>query len=121
MQRNQGRLAKVPNGMANSQLKIGRGRSDVDKVHGARLVLVLGLLLGLLAGCIGDGDETLRDDPAYGAGYNDGCQTGGTRGSGLPATRNRNDDLWQSSEAYRAGWRAGYNACGPQLGDPLGR
>ena len=51
-------------------------------------------------------------DPYYDAGFQDGCQTGTDRSSGTPATKPvRDQQLWDSSDGYRAGWRSGYSSC----------
>jgi hypothetical protein len=53
-------------------------------------------------------------DPLYDAGFQDGCATGTARNPGTPAGNPvRDQDLWDSSDAYRAGWRSGYGSCAP--------
>lgn len=53
-----------------------------------------------------------EQDPMYEAGFGDGCSTGTSRAQGSPPSnpvRDQND--WDNSDAYRAGWKSGYNAC----------
>lgn len=56
-------------------------------------------------------------DPLYDAGFQDGCATGTARTAGSPASKPvRDQQLWDQSDAYRAGWRSGYNSCAPSNG-----
>ena len=65
----------------------------------------------LLAGC---GTSQYADDPLYDAGFGDGCETGTARSPGTPVTKPvRDQALWDQSDAYRAGWKSGYNSCSP--------
>ncbi|MAU62230.1 hypothetical protein [Parvibaculum sp.] len=64
----------------------------------------------VLAGC-GLGRSEYADDPDYKAGHSDGCWTATSQVPGDPESITRNEEAWKSSEAYRAGWKAGYNAC----------
>jgi len=64
----------------------------------------------LLAACAGAGAD--RDSAEYQAGYHDGCTTGGARASHLMQEPQRDNDLYQKSGDYRAGWASGYNVCG---------
>lgn len=83
--------------------------------------LALGVLIGLLAGCVGDDDSAqLRDSGDYTAGYSDGCRTAGSRGAQLPGRATRDKALAETSEGYRAGWSAGFASCGG-VNDPLNR
>ena len=63
------------------------------------------------------------DDPYYDAGFQDGCQTSTNRSSGTPASKAiRDQQLWDTSDGYRAGWRAGYASCNTNAhGDIPGR
>ncbi|NWG45122.1 MAG: hypothetical protein HXY25_01065 [Alphaproteobacteria bacterium] len=75
--------------------------------------MALALALGLgLAGCVSTDTAQYEGDPAFSIGYGDGCQTGNARVRGFKETVDRDGKLWDESEAYRAGWRKGYNACG---------
>ena len=65
----------------------------------------------LLAAC---GTSQFADDPLYDAGFSDGCSTGTARSPGTPVTKPvRDQALWDQSDAYKAGWKAGYNSCSP--------
>lgn len=76
-----------------------------------RLALPALLVLAVaLAGC-GLGRSEFEDEPDYKAGHSDGCWTATSQVPGDPSTVTRNEEAWNSSEAYRAGWKAGYNAC----------
>lgn len=53
-------------------------------------------------------------DPLYDAGFSDGCSTGTARTQGAPPSKPVRDEAdWKSSDAYRAGWKAGYGSCAP--------
>jgi len=53
-----------------------------------------------------------RDSAEYQAGYGDGCATGGARTAHLQQEPQRNDELYEKSADYRAGWANGYTICG---------
>ncbi|MBL9096050.1 MAG: hypothetical protein JNK07_03920 [Alphaproteobacteria bacterium] len=79
-----------------------------------RAALAATFLVLSLAAC-----ETSRydDDPLYDAGFSDGCETGTARTPGTPVTRPVRDQAsWDASDAYRAGWKAGYSSCAPRGG-----
>ena len=74
------------------------------------LVLLAAASLSLAA-C---GTSQYDDDPLYDAGFSDGCETGTARTPGTPVTKPvRDQSLWDTSDAYKAGWRSGYGACSP--------
>ncbi|PKQ07429.1 MAG: hypothetical protein CVT73_08695 [Alphaproteobacteria bacterium HGW-Alphaproteobacteria-12] len=77
----------------------------------SRLFLAAALACGALAltGC-GTKSE-FAGEPDYKAGHSDGCWTATSRVPGDPSTVTRNEGAWNASEAYRAGWKAGYSAC----------
>ena len=53
-----------------------------------------------------------QKDPMYDVGFSDGCATGTARAQGAPPSAATRDELeWKNSDAYRAGWKAGYGAC----------
>lgn len=67
-----------------------------------------------LAAC---GTTQYDNDPDYDAGFSDGCETGTARTPGTPVTKPvRDQQLWDQSEGYRVGWRAGYGSCSPSTG-----
>jgi hypothetical protein len=73
-------------------------------------ILVAAALLSLTACATNDYEQ----DPLYDPGFQDGCATGTARTSGTPASKPvRDQQLWDQSDAYRAGWRSGYASCGP--------
>lgn len=73
----------------------------------------------LLSACV---SSKYEKDPMYDAGFSDGCSTGTARSQGGPPSNPVRDDKdWQSSEAYRAGWKSGYGSCSPNSRtDPSG-
>lgn len=76
-----------------------------------RKVLIIAAILAPLA--LGACSTTKYDnDPMYDAGFGDGCATGTARSQGAPPSSPVRDDAdWENSDAYRAGWKAGYGAC----------
>lgn len=73
--------------------------------------LALTLLLSLALAACGLGRSEHADKPDYKAGHSDGCWSATSQVPGDPSTVTRNDEAWKQSEAYRAGWKAGYSAC----------
>lgn len=89
-----------------------------------------GLLLGAaiaLSGCASLFGHDYSDEPDYKSGYSAGCGTGTGYVPGNSSTVIRDPDMWGSSKAYRAGWKAGFNACrtsttnSPSSMDSMGR
>ncbi len=53
-----------------------------------------------------------QKDPMYDVGFADGCATGTARAQGAPPSKPVRDELeWKNSDAYRAGWKAGFGSC----------
>jgi hypothetical protein len=80
----------------------------------------VGLLavLAVLGGCMSPRDRAMRQDPAYQAGYSDGCATASARGTDYrDGGRVRDEQLYATSKPYRAGWSSGYSICNNQF-DP---
>lgn len=78
-----------------------------------KILAVAGVMA--MAGCISAKDTgDLGSDPNYSAGYNDGCATANARVQGFDETITRNQNLFDTSDAYRAGWRSGHATCGNQ-------
>ncbi len=62
-------------------------------------------------------DSKYEQDPLYDAGFTDGCSTGTARTPGTPPSKPIRDQAsWDQSDAYRAGWKAGYSSCSPRGG-----
>jgi hypothetical protein len=95
-----------------------KGRDMMRRL--GRLTLIL---CALSAGGCATGSQ-YESEATYGAGYSDGCASasrGGGRGT-IPARIDRDETLYGSDKAYRAGWNAGYRACASPIGnDALGR
>ena len=79
--------------------------------------------LALVAGlCACAAQSKYANEPLYGSGYSDGCASA-SRGTSrtMPTRIDRDERLYKSDKAYRAGWNAGYHACGqPVDGGGLG-
>lgn len=72
----------------------------------------LGVVALLLSACASDGVQQLAEEPNYGRGYSDGCQTAAERSKSFSTKVFRDDVLFNSDKGYRAGWRYGYQNCG---------
>lgn len=75
--------------------------------HAIALVLIGGIL-PILAGCADIGPSAHANEPEYKLGHSDGCWAAT---SGKKDAARRNEELYNSSDAYRAGWKAGFNSC----------
>jgi hypothetical protein len=76
-----------------------------------KALLAVAAFILFVAAC---GTSKYDNDPLYDAGFSDGCSTGTSRSPGTPASKaTRDDALWEQSDAYRAGWKAGYQSCSP--------
>ena len=76
------------------------------------------LIIGLAAACETDDRSEFEQDPAFHAGFSDGCRTAKTIRPGIKRTVHRNEALFQENEPYRVGWRDGFSSCeGPQVRD----
>jgi hypothetical protein len=85
-----------------------------------RAALCLALPL-LLSGCIffeTKADRAMRSDPNFQQGYDDGCASANARGSNYRGDTVRDDNLYQNSRPYRAGWGQGATACNTRLNTP---
>jgi hypothetical protein len=76
-------------------------------------VLVLSCLS--LAGCgfifESRAERATRNSPNFRSGYSDGCATANAQGTNFGRAMTRDDALYRSDRAYRAGWAAGVSAC----------
>lgn len=85
-----------------------------------RAALCLALPL-LLSGCVffeTKADRAMRSDPNFQQGYDDGCASANARGSNYRGDTVRDDNLYQNSRPYRAGWGQGSTACNTTLNSP---
>lgn len=67
-------------------------------------------LAAILAGCASD--PVVTEDPAFVAGYGDGCATAGELEKSFSTKRVKDDYQFDNDRAYRSGWRQGYQQCG---------
>ena len=81
------------------------------------LLMLAASLLAVSLGACATGSK-YADEPQYNSGYSSGCASA-SRGTGsvTPGRIDRDEQLYKSDKAYRAGWNAGYHACGEPLGD----
>jgi len=89
------------------------------KMNVNRLIAGFALFLTLtLSGCGAGIDPIVAESPEYHSGYTDGCITANDRQNGYGSKVTRDLATYESSEAYRTGWRSGYGACGGQISNP---
>lgn len=74
----------------------------------ALALTLIGGILPILAGCADMGTGSYANEPEYKQGHSDGCWAAT---SGKKEAANRNEALYKSSDAYRSGWKAGFNSC----------
>jgi hypothetical protein len=77
------------------------------------VVLVI-LAASLASGCIffpSARDRALRNTPSFKEGYGDGCAAATTQSSNYREGPYKDQALYQSDQAYRAGWGNGYQTC----------
>lgn len=72
----------------------------------------------LAAGCASTDATQLAEEPSFQAGYGDGCVTATEDDKSFSTTRVRDEYLFDSDRAYRAGWRQGYIQCGGRASSP---
>ena len=56
-----------------------------------------------------------RNTPSYKEGYDDGCATANASGANYRGSQVRDDALYESDHAYRAGWANGLSICRASL------
>ncbi len=83
----------------------------------------LALLAQGLSACVffeGPVSRQMEKSPNFKDGYSDGCQTASTTRASYRDKYNvvRDDTLFKTDKAYRAGWSAGYTGCRPSVGMP---
>jgi hypothetical protein len=75
-------------------------------------LLLAALTLSACGLFVSSEDRALKKDPNYQVGYGDGCASANAqntdyrRGDG-----NRDEQLFNTSKAYRSGWHSGFSAC----------
>jgi len=80
-----------------------------------RAALVV-LAASFAAGCIffpSAKDKALRRTPSFKAGYGDGCAAASAGSANYREGPYRDEALYQSDAAYRAGWSNGFQTCRP--------
>lgn len=91
-----------------------------------RKVLIVCLGAALAGGCVffpSAKDRELRRSPSFREGYSDGCAAATTPSSNYREEPHRDETLYQSDKAYRAGWANGFQTCRPTgqgMGAPPG-
>ncbi|MGB5092713.1 MAG: hypothetical protein WBN97_05320 [Parvibaculum sp.] len=73
-----------------------------------RRIVILALPLALAA-CAAP--SQYKDDPNYQIGYSQGCTSATNMVPGDKSTITRDEHAYANDEAYRAGWKKGFNAC----------
>lgn len=61
-----------------------------------------------------------RNTPSYKDGYDDGCATANSAGANYRGQQVRDDELYQTDKAYRAGWANGLSMCRGSLAQQEG-
>jgi hypothetical protein len=86
-------------------------------MHAQTLLLTLALSL-----CACAAKSPYADEPLYSSGYSAGCASAGSGAGGsrvIPGRITRDEALYKSDKAYRAGWNAGFHACAPPPDDAM--
>ena len=81
----------------------------------SRAALVV-LAASVVAGCIlfpSAKERAMRNTPSFKEGYGDGCAAASTGSANYREGPYRDEALYQSDAAYRAGWGNGYQSCRP--------
>lgn len=81
------------------------------------------LLAQGLSACVffeGPVSRAEEKSPNFKDGYSDGCATASTSRASYRERNNmvRDETLFKTDKAYRAGWSAGYTGCRPSFGMP---
>lgn len=77
-------------------------------LRGAGLMLVATVTLGA---CASTDTLALSEDPDYARGAGAGCATAREEDKSFSTKRFSDEDSFENSRAYRAGWRQGYLDC----------
>lgn len=62
-----------------------------------------------LTGCASS--SAYKDEPNYQIGYSQGCSSATNMVPGDASTITRDENAYANDDAYRAGWKKGFNAC----------
>lgn len=76
-----------------------------------RTKLMAIVITSLMAGCASDDTLALREEPDYARGVGDGCATAREEDKSFSTKRVADEEAFDDSRAYRAGWRQGYFQC----------
>jgi hypothetical protein len=79
-------------------------------------ILLVALTAVSLSGCIfyeTRADRHMRETPNFKSGYADGCAAANVEGANFRQSTVRDQALYDSDKAYRAGWASGLSACKP--------
>jgi hypothetical protein len=79
--------------------------------------LIAVCLASFAVSCASDEGMRLSEEPSFQAGYGDGCVTANEQDKSFSTKRARDEYLFESDRAYRAGWRQGYLQCGGERHD----
>jgi hypothetical protein len=71
----------------------------------------------LVGGCALFGSGDPLDEASYQSGYGPGCNTGQQRQNQFSDYVDRDEARYKADRSYRAGWNAGFHACGRPLND----
>ena len=85
-------------------------RGSAFPVRAAFRVLVLSAAV-CAGACATEETLGLREDPAFAAGFGDGCVTASEEEKSFSTKRARDAYEFENNRAYRAGWRQGYFQC----------
>jgi hypothetical protein len=86
-------------------------------VRMSRIAVPALAVLLLVGGCAYFGGAEPLDDASYQSGYGPGCNTGQQRQDQFSDYVDRDETRYQADRSYRAGWNAGFHACGRPLND----
>lgn len=68
----------------------------------------------VLVSCASRADRAMQKTPNFRAGYSDGCAAASTEGANYREGPRRDEALYKTSAAYRAGWGDGFSICRSQ-------
>ncbi len=76
-------------------------------------ILVCIAASAILTSCVSEGQRMMNEgaSPAYGSGYDAGCESGKKAGGDMFAQFHKNVQQYQHSQDYRQGWDDGHDEC----------